>query len=79
VTDPATRTVLTAIRGREDVTVAATDGFRFVVAALNRQDNHVAAFVPASATYVWPTWEEPQWHEQLKPAYYAMRDLWGSW
>lgn len=79
VTDPATRTVLTAIRGREDMTVAATDGVRFVVAALNRQDNHVAAFVPASATYVWPIWEEPQWHEQLKPAYYAMRDLWGSW
>ena len=79
VTDPATRTVLTAVRGRDDIVVGPTDGVRFVVAALNRQDNHVAAFVPASATYVWPTWEEPQWHEQLKPAYYAMRDLWGSW
>lgn len=79
VTDPSTRTVLTAVRARENVTTAATDGFRFVVAALARPDNHVAAFIPASTTYVWPTWEEPQWHERLKPAYYAMRDLWGSW
>ena len=79
VTDPSTRTVLTAIHAREHVSSAATDGVRFVVAALTRQDNHVAAFVPATTAYVWPTWEEPQWHEQLKPAYYAMRDLWGSW
>ena len=79
VTDPATRTVLTAVHARENVLTAVTDGFRFVVAALDRQDNHVAAFIPASTTYVWPTWEDPQWHEQLKPAYYALRDLWGSW
>ena len=79
VTDPSTRTVLTAIHARENVVTATTDGFRFVVAALARPDDHVAAFVPASTTYVWPTWEDPQWHEQLKPAYYAMRDLWGSW
>ena len=79
VTDPSSRTVLTAVRAHENVTTAQTDGFRFVVVALDRQDNHMAAFVPASAAYVWPTWEDPQWHEQLKPAYYAMRDLWGSW
>jgi hypothetical protein len=79
VTDPSTRTVLTAIHARENVATATTDGFRFVVAALARPDDHVAAFVPASATYVWSTWEDPQWHELLKPAYYAMRDLWGSW
>ncbi|HXJ31130.1 MAG TPA: tetratricopeptide repeat protein [Gemmatimonadales bacterium] len=79
VTDPSTRTVLTAIHARENVATAATDGFRFVVAALDRRDNHMAEFVPASTTYIWPTWEDPQWHERLKPAYYAMRDLWGTW
>ncbi|HEY6224330.1 MAG TPA: tetratricopeptide repeat protein [Gemmatimonadales bacterium] len=79
VTDPSTRTVLTAVHARERVATAVTDGFRFVVAALDRHDNHVAAFVPASTPYVWPTWEDPQWHEQLKPAYYALRELWGSW
>ena len=73
VTDPSTRTVLTAVHARERVATAVTDGFRFVVAALDRHDNHVAAFVPASTPYVWPTWEDPQWHEQLKPAYYALR------
>lgn len=79
VTDPSSRTVLTGIHEGGVMLTGQTDGFRFVLAALSRQDDHVAAFVPASTTYVWPTWEEPQWHERLKPAYDAMRDLWGSW
>jgi hypothetical protein len=79
VTDPSSRTVLTGIHEGGVILTGSTDGFRFVMAALSRQDDHVVAFVPASATYSWPTWEEPQWHERLKPAYYAMRDLWGSW
>jgi hypothetical protein len=56
-----------------------TDGFRFVVARLARGSNDVVAFLPAAATYAWRRWEEPTWHERLKPAYFAMRDLWGSW
>ena len=79
VTDPSSRTVLTAIRAAGVVSTAVTDGFRFVVAGLRRGDSHVIAYLPADATYTWPTWEEPTWHERLKPAYAAMRDLWGSW
>ncbi|HJQ64747.1 MAG TPA: hypothetical protein VJ816_00145, partial [Gemmatimonadales bacterium] len=79
VTDPSSRTVLTAIQDRGKVLTAATDGFRFVVAALGRGGDQVVAYLPADATYTWPTWEEPTWHERLKPAYYAMQDLWGSW
>ena len=79
VTDPSSRTVLTAIRGRGVVTTAPTDGFRFVVAGLRRGDNRILAYLPADTTYAWPTWEEPSWHEHLKPAYFAMRDLWASW
>lgn len=79
VTDPSSRTILTAIRERGVVLTATTDGFRFVVAGLRRGDDHVIAYLPADATYTWPTWEQPTWHERLKPAYYAMRDLWGSW
>jgi len=79
VTDPSSQTVLTGIHEGGVMLTGSSDGFRFVLAALSRQNDHVAAFVPATSTYRWPTWEEPQWHEQLKPAYYAMRDLWESW
>ena len=33
----------------------------------------------AGGTYAWPPWEEPEWHERLKPVYAALRDAWGSW
>ena len=79
VTDPSSRTVLTAIHEGGVILTGPTDGFRFVVAGLSRGDNHVVAWLPAGATYTWPTWEEPQWHERLKPAYAAMQHLWGSW
>lgn len=79
VTDPSSRTILTSIRERGAALTAVTDGFRFVVAGLRRTDDRIVAYLPADATYVWPTWEEPTWHERLKPAYDAMRELWGSW
>jgi hypothetical protein len=79
VTDPSSRNVVTAVREKGVVLTAVTDGFRFVVAGLRRSDDHVIAYLPPDATYTWPTWEEPTWHERLKPAYYAMRELWGSW
>src|SRR6266571_9071614 len=58
---------------------AVTDGFRFDVAALDRSRGGVVARLGAGQTYAWPTWEVPTWHERLKPAYEAMRDVWGSW
>jgi hypothetical protein len=84
VTDPSSRTVLTGIREGGPqvggvVSTTTTDGFRFVVAGLSRANDRITAYLPGDSTYVWPTWEEPSWHEHLKPAYYAMRDLWGSW
>jgi len=57
----------------------ATDGFRFDVAALDRSDGGVVARIAPRQTYAWPTWEAPRWHERVKPAYEAMRDVWGSW
>jgi len=39
--------------------------------------SHAAA--AARETNAWPTWEAPRWHERVKPAYEALRDLWGSW
>ena len=79
VTDPSSRTVLTAVRPDNSVTTDTTDGFRFFVAEPPLGGADPEAVLPASATYRWPTWEEPTWHERLKPAYFALRDLWGSW
>ncbi|HEY6060720.1 MAG TPA: tetratricopeptide repeat protein [Gemmatimonadales bacterium] len=79
VTDPSSRTVLTAVREGGVFETDTTDGFRFVVARLGRAGNNVLTFLPAAATYAWRRWEEPTWHERLKPAYDAMRDVWGSW
>lgn len=79
VTDPSSRTVLTAVRHDNSVATDTTDGFRFVVAEPPLGAADPEAVLTASATYRWPTWEEPTWHERLKPAYFALRDLWGSW
>src|SRR5438445_12343309 len=56
---------------------AVTDGFRFEVAALDRVHGGVVAHLGPERTYAWPTWEAPTWHERLKPAYDAMREVWG--
>ena len=79
VTDPSSRRVM--VRHRRDGTfeTAVTEGFRFEVAALHRSGGGVVARLGAGQTYAWPTWEVPTWHERLKPAYAAMRDVWGSW
>jgi hypothetical protein len=79
VTDPSSRTVLTAVREGGVIETDTTEGFRFVVARLARGSDDIQAFLPAATTYTWHRWEDPTWHERLKPAYYAMRDLWGSW
>jgi tetratricopeptide (TPR) repeat protein len=78
VTDPSSRTVLARVRDPGPFRVEVTDGFRFVVYALAR-DGSVRARAASRRPYSWPTWETPVWHERLKPAYYAMQALWGSW
>jgi hypothetical protein len=35
-------------------------------------------YLPGEATYRWPAWEIPTYHERLKPAYFAMRETWGA-
>jgi len=79
VTDPSSRHVMVRYRRNGTFETAVTDGFRFDVAALDRSHGGVVARLGAGQTYAWPTWEVPTWHERLKPAYEAMRDVWGSW
>lgn len=78
VTDPSSRTVLTSIRGPGRFVVGHTDGVRFAVLA-RRSDGAIAAWSPGGPPFSWPAWEQPQWHERLKPAYWALQDLWGQW
>jgi len=79
VTDPSSRRVMVRYRRNGTFETAVTDGFRFQVTALDRSSGGVLARLGAEQTYAWPTWEVPTWHERLKPAYDAMRDVWGSW
>ncbi len=79
VTDPSSRRVMARYRRGGTFETAATDGFRFTVAALPRAAGAGIARLDLERTYAWPTWEVPQWHERLKPVYFTMRDVWGSW
>ena len=79
VTDPSSRRVMVRYRRAGVFETAPTDGFRFAVAALDREGGAVVGSLEPERTYAWPTWEVPTWHERLKPAYFAMREVWGSW
>jgi len=79
VTDPSSRTVLARVRDPGPFPTAVTDGFRFEVVALARDGATVRTRLPAGRLYTWPTWDAPVFHERLKPAYYAMKELWQSW
>lgn len=79
VTDPSSRTVLTAIHPDGSIATDTTGGFRFVVVRLAGRADSVVTSLPPGAAYRWPTWEEPTWHERLKPAYFALRKLWATW
>jgi hypothetical protein len=73
VTDPSSRTVLRRVRDPGPFLTEVFPGFAFAVT--DPQGRRLANARP----YGWPVWETPVWHERLKPAYYAMQTLWGSW
>ncbi|PYP59800.1 MAG: hypothetical protein DMD44_03575 [Gemmatimonadetes bacterium] len=79
VTDPSSRRVLRRIAPPDRFETTVTTGFRFAVAAVARGDGAARAWLPARTTYAWAPWEEPVWHERLKPVYAALRDVWRSW
>jgi hypothetical protein len=79
VTDPSSHTVLKAVRDGGRIETAVTEGMRIGAFALSRRDGAILNELQATETYRWPAWEHPRWHERLKPAYEAMRQLWGTW
>ncbi|MBW8772964.1 MAG: hypothetical protein JF590_06720 [Gemmatimonadetes bacterium] len=86
VTDPSTRTVLHDSTGVGDFGVTTTDGI--VVGAVRyRRGTHPRplATTPTLSNswtrsqfhpWLWPMWEEPVYHERLKPLFEAMREVW---
>ena len=78
VTDPSSGRILRRIGAEERFETTLTGGFRFGVAETARS-GAVRAWVPPGPIYRWPAWEEPVWHERLKPAYAALQDVWAQW
>src|SRR5947208_8249550 len=78
VTDPSSRRVLRRLALPDRFETTVSEGLRVAGAAGARGDGAVRAWLPG-ATFAWAPWEEPVWHERLKPAYAALRDVWGSW
>ncbi|HTK56647.1 MAG TPA: hypothetical protein VL295_07475, partial [Gemmatimonadales bacterium] len=86
VTDPSTRTVLHDSAGVGDFGVTTTDGI--VVGAVRyRRGAHPRplATTPTLSRawtraqfhpWLWPMWEEPVYHQRLKPLFDAMREVW---
>jgi hypothetical protein len=79
VTDPSSHRVLQRVGPHETFETSVTDGIRLGVAMIDRATGAVRTWLPAHATYAWPGWQQPVWHERLKPAYAALRDVWGQW
>lgn len=70
------------------LTGVPTDGFRLAVAAV-RPGPDLIGTIPALdpygnwprasfPTWSWRGWEQPTWHEYLKPAYFALQRLWAA-
>ncbi len=86
VTDPSTRTVLHDPAGGGKFGVTTTDGI--VVGAVRYRRGAHAEPIAATPTlsgswrrsqfhpWLWPMWEEPVYHERLKPLFDAMREVW---
>jgi hypothetical protein len=89
-TDPSSRTIILAMRAGGEFVTTKTDGMRVGVVtydkgagprvrgALPRLDRSGHWRVSDFRTWTWEPWEAPEYYSRLKPAFAAMRDVWGS-
>ncbi len=80
VTDPSSHQVLFGLDGTYPASVT-TDGFRFVVQAVDKATQQPQASLPSAAAgfatpplWRWAGWEEPRWYAERKPVFDAMRE-----
>jgi len=93
VSDPSSRTLLYEKTFRGDtIGTRKSDGFRIGL-AVTREENgrrSLEAALPRTApdgrwrrqdfrTWEWPAWDEPRYHQRLKPVYDSLKTLWGGW
>ena len=82
VVDPSSKSVLFGNTVTHKVAATTTDGFRFVVESYDPATHLSGGTLPQSLKsarptdlpmWTWPTWEEPQWHAEVKPLFAAMQ------
>jgi hypothetical protein len=92
VSDPSTGTLLFGSAGGNVVGTRPSDGFRIgliiareeegrrvVDLALPARDSKGRWPRSAFATWGWPGWDTPRYHQRLKPVYDSLQALWGGW
>ncbi len=90
VSDPSTATVLYEEATAPEIGTRRSDGFRIGAAVVGRPGGTAtltgAIPTPAKdghwhkeqfATWEWPTWTTPRYHQQLKPVYDSLKAVWG--
>lgn len=87
VSDPSTRTLLYETTPTGDFGTARADGFRLgVVTYAKGSPRRAIAALPAAVGGEWPPdamlawtwegWQQPTWHQKLKPVYDSLKALW---
>lgn len=92
VSDPSSRTLLFGSAGGDGIGTRSSDGFRIGLVVARQQGGRrtVELALPALdsrgmwqrsafATWGWPEWETPRYHQRLKPVYDSLKALWGGW
>jgi hypothetical protein len=91
VSDPSTATVLYEARAGSDIGTRRSDGIRVGVAVIGQsraEGRQLLGALPAPgpdgrwhsqqfASWEWPTWTAPRYHERLKPVYDSLKAVWG--
>ena len=90
VTDPSTRTILYETTAGDSFGTVTASGFKIGILTYRDgpkrtlegalpQVNRLSGWSADSfRSWIWKEWDTPTWHSKLKPAYGALRTVWGS-
>jgi len=91
VSDPSSRTLLYEEKAGDAIGTARSDGFRLGLAVVRHDGPRpvLDAAIPIAPSnrwrredfpvWEWSPWEEPRYHQRLKPVYDSLRVLWERW
>jgi len=72
VMDPSGKFIIDDMYARGKISPLKVEGFRFGAVKIKNDQMEKAQHVPMKE-YVWEAWEQPTYHERLKPSYYILR------